>query len=97
MTNVRKTIVKQVMEFLEEQFPKGIQMFDNRNWAGDEMANIYSFSGVSIDYAICYDYVEIFGLTDSEFSLVDEWWNDSFGNEINKDWREELEKIGEVE
>lgn len=93
MTNIRKTIVEQVMEFLEERFPKGIQMFDNHNWAGDEMANIYNFSGVEIDYAICYDYIEIFGLTDSEFSLIDEWWSDAFRNEISKNWREKLEKV----
>lgn len=93
MTNVRKTIVEQVMEFLEERFPKGIQMFDTQNWAGDEMANIYDFSGVSIDYAIGYDYIEIFGLTYSEFNLIDEWWSSAFRNEISKNWREKLEKV----
>ena len=92
MTNVRKTIVEQVMEFLEEWFPTGIQMFDNKNWAGDEIANIYYFSGVEIDYAADYDYIEIFGLTYSEFRLIDEWWSSAFRNEISKNWREKLEK-----
>lgn len=93
MTSVRKTIVEQVMEFLEERFPAGIQMFDNRNFAGDEMKNIYDFSGVSIDYAVCYDYIEIFGLTYSEFLLIDEWWSNAFRNKISKNWREKLEKV----
>lgn len=97
MANVRKTIVKQVMGFLEERFPQGIQMFDSRNLVGDEMINIYSLGGVYIDYAIYYYYIEIFGLTDSEFLLIDEWWSDAFGNKISKDWREKLEKIGEKE
>lgn len=59
-----------VKNFLKHRFPKGIQMFDVRNWVGDPMKTIYYEDGITVDYCEYYDYIEVFGLTTDEFSLL---------------------------
>ena len=60
-----------LIAFLKEKFPDGIQMFDNRNWVGDFMFNIYNDDGIVVDYCHGYEYIEVFGLTDEEFERLD--------------------------
>ena len=62
--------LEKLVNFLKEKFPDGIQMFDTRNWVGDEMTTIYEDSDITVDYAVDYGYIEIFGLTDDSFERV---------------------------
>lgn len=68
--------MEKLIEFLKNEFPKGIQMFNTRNWVGDIMHNIYSYNGIVIDMCYDYNYIEIFGLTKEQFVQV--------YNEINR-------------
>ena len=60
-----------LIAFLKEKFPKGIQMFDTRNICGDTMVNIYEEDGICVDYCFFWGYIEIFGLTEEEFEKVE--------------------------
>lgn len=62
--------MEELIEFLKEEFPNGIQMFDTRNIAGDYMETIYEKDGITVDYAPFYEYIEIFGLSKEEFEMV---------------------------
>ena len=63
--------MEKLIEFLKKKFPKGIQMFDTRNWVGDSMCNIYNEDGIVVDYCYGYEYIEIFGLTNEQFEYVE--------------------------
>ena len=63
--------MEKLIKFLKKEFPKGIQMFNNRNWVGDSMCNIYNQDGIVVDYCYGYEYIEVFGLTDEEFERID--------------------------
>lgn len=43
-------------------------LFDTRNLIGDPMTTLYSKDGLTIDICYKYEYFEVFGLSDSEFS-----------------------------
>jgi len=89
---MRMKIIKDVLSFLMERFEDGIQMFDCRNLVGDYLYQIYDKDGVMIEFAPEYDYIEIFGLRETEFEFVQKIWDCSFGNEINRDWRKLVEE-----
>lgn len=57
---------RKVMTFIKGVFGK-IQMFNTRNVVGDRMVRIYDKHGVQIDYCRNYDYIEVFGLAETEF------------------------------
>lgn len=59
-----------LIAFLKEEFPKGIQMFNTKNIAGDYMITIYDEDNIEVDYAPSYEYIEIFGLSKDEFEHV---------------------------
>lgn len=61
---------KNVIKFLKTKFSKGIEMFNTRNIVGDVMVRIYDKDGIQIDYCYQYRYIEIFGLTETEFKAV---------------------------
>ena len=88
---MRKDIVKEVMKFLVNEYPAGVQMFKTRNISGDSMENVYSKFGVTIDYAFGYDYIEIFGLHENEFKFVQRSWDRSRNETLDKNWLEKLE------
>ena len=64
--------VQHLVEFFKEnrQYVPGCGIFDSRNTAGDPMTTIYDepADGVVVDACYKYDYIEIFGLTDDEFT-----------------------------
>lgn len=62
--------MEKLIEFLKNEFPERIQMFDTRNIVGDRMVTIYDEDGITVDYCPDYDYIEIFGLTDEQFEEV---------------------------
>ena len=61
--------VAETIGFIKGRFGK-IQMFNTRNVIGDYLENIYANNGIYIDYDSTNHYVEIFGLTESEFKRV---------------------------
>lgn len=68
---LRKLAITDLRTFLEDNYPR-TQTFRTRNWAGDEMETVYRKNGITVDYAIGWDYLEIFGLSDDEYrSLSD--------------------------
>ncbi len=52
----------------------GFGIFNSRNILGDEMVTVYEDENLTID--ICYEhsYFEVFGLTDSEFEELKEYY-----------------------
>lgn len=79
--------------FLQNNFPN-IQAFNTGNLVGDPMVTVYDEDGITVDYCQKYDYIEIFGLTQSQFeSLLDE---NSFLGDNLKTFDVELLKILEI-
>lgn len=64
-----------VKEFLDEAFPKGVQMFDTHNTKGEGLIEIYSTGGISVLFAPFYGYIEIFGITHEQFKELDAYCN----------------------
>lgn len=63
--------ITDLRKYLLENF-KGTQAFDTENIVGDMLYCCYSKHDVQVWYCPDYDYIEIFGLTRSEFlSLSD--------------------------
>ncbi len=58
-------------EFLKEHFPKGIQMFNTPNLAGDFMIQIYEDGEIYVLYAPGWNYIEVFGLTNKQFEELE--------------------------
>lgn len=63
--------IENLIVFLKENFEKGIQMFDTPNIAGDFMVPIYKKDNILVLFAPEYDYIEIFGISDEEFEIVE--------------------------
>lgn len=79
--------------FLQNNFPN-IQAFNTRNLLDDPVVTVYDEDGITVDYCQKYDYIEIFGLTQSQFeSLLDE---NSFLGDNLKTFDVELLKILEI-
>lgn len=59
-----------LINFLHENFKDGVQMFNTRNILGDFMYTVFHEGDIIVDYAPDYGYIEIFGLSQSEFDAV---------------------------
>ena len=73
MENTKLDIAKNI---IKENFVYGdCGIFNSRNLIGETTINLYDEDGLIID--ICYDwgYFEVFGLSDSEFEELDEYYN----------------------
>ena len=57
---------KEIIEKFYEQAECGI--YNSRNLVGDPMVNIYNDGTLSIDVCFHYGYFEVFGLSETEFS-----------------------------
>ena len=66
--------VKEVIENNIEDALGGI--FDCRNTVVDPMETIYDEAGVRIERCREYEYFEVFGLTNEEFSEVESFYED---------------------
>ena len=44
-------------------------IFDCRNTVGDPMSTVYDENDVRVEMCFEYDYIEVFGLSDTEFTL----------------------------
>jgi len=71
----RKERIEKLTDFLLKEYPH-TQAFNTPNWAGDYMESVYEDKSIEVLYAPMYGYVEIFGLTESEFkniTVIGEW------------------------
>lgn len=46
------------------------QVFNSRNICGNPTETIYYKDGVCIEYASCYDYIEVFGLNPCDYKVL---------------------------
>ena len=73
MSNSEK--VKKVKEVIKKHISDArCVIFSTRNIAGDCMHNIYDDGEVAIDICYFWEYFEVFGLTDEEFSEVEKYY-----------------------
>lgn len=49
-------------------------IFDTRNLVGDRMETIYDWDGLTIDICRGWNYFEVFGLTEEEFSELEKYY-----------------------
>ena len=62
--------MEKLILFLKAKFPNGIQMFNTRNVLGDHTTRIYDKNGITVDYCPDWGYIEIFGLSGTQFRRV---------------------------
>ena len=62
--------MRELIKFLEANFPNGVQMFNTRNTVGDEMRTVFCKCGITVDLCDDWGYIEIFGLTDDQFDVI---------------------------
>lgn len=64
--------IEKLREFIIQKGLKGFQTFNSRGLVGDSMTTIYKQDGITVDYCHYYEYLEIFGLSKTEYrSLSD--------------------------
>lgn len=93
MNKIRR--IDEVKVFLKELHPEGIQMFNSRNIMGDPMYTIYDKDGIMIDECSCYNYIEIFGVTEEEYNELVEscGCGDGMDGDYEKDrWHRNLKE-----
>ena len=59
-----------LINFLRENFKDGVQMFNIKNTTGDYTYCVFRDGDVYVEYAPDWGYIEIFGLSESEFDMV---------------------------
>ena len=62
--------MRKLVNFLAENFPNGVQMFNTRNTVGDYVYTVFHEGDIIVDLAPDYGYIEIFGLTQDEFDTI---------------------------
>ena len=55
-------------------------IFRTRNLVGDPMITVYEDEGLQIDLCFTYSYLEVFGLTESEFRELEKYYKDAQQN-----------------
>jgi hypothetical protein len=71
MTKLEKA--KQIIE--ENFYDADCGIFDSRNWVGDPMVNIFVDDELQIDICYNYSYFEVFGLNETDFKELSEFYN----------------------
>ena len=75
--------VQKLIDYLEENNlvrNDNNQWFNSRNIIGDPMENIYYKDRIAVDYCYGYDYFEVFGLSNEEFSSLKEYFDKTVGH-----------------
>ena len=71
------TKLEKAKEIIKEHFKDAdCGIFDNRNWVGDWMTNIYNDNGLAIDICYGWSYFEVFGLSDEEFTELCKYYEE---------------------
>lgn len=63
--------MQKLINFLKNNFPNGIQMFNTRNIPSDFTVTIYDENGITVNYCPYWEYIEVFGLSDEEFTKIE--------------------------
>ena len=66
---IAKEVIKNNIEFAE------CGIFNTKNTIGDQMDNIYSEDGLTIDICSGWFYFEVFGLSQDEFKELESFYN----------------------
>ena len=74
MEKTNLEIAKEIIKEHIEDARYGI--FNCRNIVGDPMKNIYNKNGLIIDICYCWEYYEVFGLAESEFSELAQFYQE---------------------
>ena len=68
--------LEKAKEIIKEYYKEGnCGIYDSRNIVGDWMINIYNDNGLAIDICYGWSYFEVFGLSDEEFTELEEYYN----------------------
>jgi len=71
------TKLEKAKEIIKENYKSySLGIFDCRNIVGDDMHNIYSEEGLVIDGCSYYEYFEVFGLSQDEFSELEKFYDE---------------------
>ena len=65
-------VVKDIIDRYYDSASCGI--FRNKNQFGDPMETVYEENGVKIDVCFYYSYMEVFGLSDEEYKVIDKYY-----------------------
>lgn len=69
--------LEKAKEIIKENFKDAdCGIFNSRNIVGDTMHTIYESDGLSIDICYMHSYFEVFGLTDSEYTELEDYYYD---------------------
>ena len=71
--NKKLEIAKKVIK--DNFYSADCGIFKSRNISGDPMITIYKKDGLTIDICYHYSYFEVFGLSDDEFKILEEYYN----------------------
>lgn len=63
-------------------------IFDSRNTVGDQMDNLFHKDGLIIDICRPWEYFEVFGLTEEEFDILDDYY-DALRYELDQEEEED--------
>lgn len=78
--------LEKAKEIIRKHYAAGtLGIFDCRNTAGDFMTTVYDEDGLTIDMCYHYEYFEVFGLTNEEFSELEEYYNSLWGGRMTLD------------
>ena len=70
------TKLEKAKQIIEENFDDASYgIFDSRNWVGDPMVNIFDDDELQIDICYNYSYFEVFGLNETDFKELREFYN----------------------
>ena len=67
-------LAKQIVYNIFEDAHYGI--YDTRNNGGDMMKTVYAKDGLMVDISYKWKYIEVFGLTESEFAELKSFYDD---------------------
>jgi hypothetical protein len=70
------TKLEKAKQIIEENFDDAdCGIFDSRNWVGDPMVNIFVDDELQIDICYNHSYFEVFGLNETDFKELSEFYN----------------------
>lgn len=80
-----------IISFLKECFPGEMQIFNCLGMPNDPKKTIYCNGGVTINFCQYYGYVEVLGLSDEEFKIVEKECGKEHEHPV--EWVEELNEL----
>lgn len=79
--------IKAIIDLYGDECAYGL--YDCRNTCGDEMTNVYNKDDVTIDICLDNAYIEVIGLSDTDFNKLSDYYNRNYW--VLKDYYEKRE------